>query len=124
MTKLMEKKDWLNALADVGAAESVWCDTVAGDPFDVSVSIPEAGRYRVILVKLDDLPKPQPAVSNRRDMEISPKVHALCGAAKLGSPIELFRSCPVDLSELIDDREEDLPSAFEKAGGFNSKEYA
>lgn len=83
MTKLMEKKDWLNALADVGAAESVWCDTVAGDPFDVSVSLPEAGRYRVIFVKLDDLPKPQPAVRNRHDMEISPKVHALRGAARL-----------------------------------------
>lgn len=124
MTKLMEKKDWLNALADVGAAESVWCDTVAGDPFDVSVSLPEAGRYRVILVKLDDLPKPQPAVRNRRDMEISPQVHALRGAAKFESPLELFRSCPVDLSELINDREEDLPSAFEKAGGFNAKEYA
>lgn len=123
MTKLMEKKEWLSALADVEAADGVWCDTVAGDPINVAVSLPEAGRYRVILVKLDDFPKQQPAASNQRNMEISPKVRALRGSARLESPFELFRSCPVDLSELIDDHEEDLPSAFENSGGFNSKEY-
>ena len=36
------------------------------------------------------------------------------------SPLELFRSCPVDLSELIDDHGGELPSAFDRAGCFNS----
>ena len=40
------------------------------------------------------------------------------------TPLDLFRSCPVDLSELIHERDEELPSAFDRAGGFNSGEYA
>jgi hypothetical protein len=83
MTKLMEKKDWLGALADVESAKSIWCENVSGNPFEVSIPLPEAGRYRVIFVKLDDLAKPQPVSRKRRDWEISPKVRALRGAAHL-----------------------------------------
>ena len=124
MTKLMEKKDWLGALADVGTAGGVWCETVAGDPCDVSVSLPEAGRYRVIFVKLDDLPGRQAISRNHLDMETSSEVRTLRDTTQPKTPLDLFRSCSVDLSELIDGNEEELPSAFEKAGSFNSKEYA
>ena len=44
--------------------------------------------------------------------------------AHVKTPLDVFRSCPVDLSELIDGRNEELPSAFDRAGGFNSGEYA
>ena len=46
------------------------------------------------------------------------------GKAHVKTPLDVFRSCPVDLSELIDGRNEELPSAFDRAGGFNSGEYA
>ena len=44
--------------------------------------------------------------------------------AHVKTPLDVFRSCPVDLSELINERGEELPSAFDRAGCFNSEEYA
>ena len=57
MPRLMEKKDWMQTLADVGSADDVWFENVAGDACTVSLSLPEAGRYRVIFVKLDGVPR-------------------------------------------------------------------
>ena len=46
----------MQTLADVGSADGVWFENVAGDACTVSLSLPEAGRYRVIFVKLDGVP--------------------------------------------------------------------
>lgn len=40
------------------------------------------------------------------------------------TPADLFRSCPVDLSELIDKRGDEQPSFFERSGGFETEEFA
>ena len=52
MPRLMEKTDWMQAVADVGAAESIWCENVSADGGCVPLSMPESGTYRVILVKI------------------------------------------------------------------------
>ena len=83
MPRLMEKKDWMQTVAEVGSAESIWYENVAGDAYDVSFSLPESGRYRVIFVKLDDIPQSRKTSRSPRRGNISPKVRALRGAAKL-----------------------------------------
>lgn len=83
MPRLMEKKDWMQTVAEVGSADSVWFENVVGDSRDVSFSLPGSGRYRVIFVKLDDSPKVQAAQTGMRNNGISPKVRALRGAARL-----------------------------------------
>ncbi len=79
----IEKKDWPNALADVKSAESIWYENVVGSPYEVSVSIPSAGRYRVFFVKLEDIPSQKTFSHKRRIREISPQVRALRGAGRL-----------------------------------------
>ena len=74
MPRLMEKKDWMQTMADVGSADNVWYENVVGDTCTVSLSLPETGRYRVIFLKLDG--------------KISPKVRALRGAARLNDSRE------------------------------------
>ena len=62
MPRLMEKKDWLQTVAEVGSAESVWYENVSADGGFFSLSVPESGKYRVILVKigkLDSTEKPR-----------------------------------------------------------------
>lgn len=83
MPKLMEKKDWMQTVADVGLAESVWFENVAGNTSDVSFSLPESGRYRVIFVKLDDIPRSRSTSLGSRHRNISPKVRALRGAGRM-----------------------------------------
>lgn len=83
MPKLIDKKDWPNALADVKSAESIWYENVVGSPYEVSVSIPSAGRYRVFFVKLEDIPAQKTFSRKRRTKEISPQVRALRGAAQI-----------------------------------------
>lgn len=56
MPKLMEKKDWIQAVADVGAAESIWHENIVADGGSLSLSMPEKGMYHVILVKIDEEP--------------------------------------------------------------------
>ncbi len=56
MPMVMEKKDWVQTVANVGTADGVWFENVAGDAGSISVSLPEGGRYQVILVKIDSLP--------------------------------------------------------------------
>ena len=40
------------------------------------------------------------------------------------SLVDALSACPCDISELIEKRVEELPSAFDRAGGFTSEEYA
>ena len=83
MPRLMEKKDWMQTLADVGSADDVWFENVAGDACTVSLSLPESGRYRVIFVKLDGVPPVSSSSTSHSNRNISPKVRALRGAARL-----------------------------------------
>lgn len=53
MPRLMEKADWVRTVANVGAADHVWCENVVGRDGALSFSIPENGLYQVIIVKLD-----------------------------------------------------------------------
>ena len=62
MPRLMEKKDWMQTVADVGSAENVWYENVSADGGFFPLSVPESGMYRVILVKigkLDSTEKPR-----------------------------------------------------------------
>ena len=52
MPRLMEKKDWMQTMAEVGSAESVWYENVSVDGGFFPLSVPESGMYRVILVKV------------------------------------------------------------------------
>ena len=83
MPRLMGKKDWMQTVAEVGSVDGVWFENVVGDSRSVSFSLPESGRYRVIFVKLDGIPKVQDARTGVRNNGISPKVRALRGAARL-----------------------------------------
>ena len=49
----------------------------------MSFSLPESGRYRVILVKLENVSKPREMSSRCLKRKISPKVRALRGAARM-----------------------------------------
>ena len=53
MPRLMEKKDWMRTVANVGSSGRVWSENVMGHRGSLSLSIPESGLYQVILVKLD-----------------------------------------------------------------------
>ena len=82
MPRLMDKADWMQTVADVGAAENVWCENIVGNADNVSFSLPERGRYRVILVKLQGNLEPQPISFSKQKRKISPRVRALRGAAR------------------------------------------
>ena len=44
MPRLMEKKDWMQTVADVGSAENVWYENVSADGGFFPLSVPES-RY-------------------------------------------------------------------------------
>ena len=88
MPRLMEKKDWMQTMADVGSADNVWYENVVGDTCTVSLSLPETGRYRVIFLKLGGAPQVQSSSSSHSSRKISPKVRALRGAARLNDSRE------------------------------------
>ena len=52
MPRLMEKKDWIETVAEVGSAEGVWYENVSADGGFFPLSVQESGMYRVILVKV------------------------------------------------------------------------
>ncbi len=83
MPRLMEKKDWIQTMADVGSADDIWFENVVGDSCTVSLSLPAAGHYRVIFVKLNGSPQVPSSSTSHTSRKISPKVHALRGAARL-----------------------------------------
>ena len=58
MPRLMEKKDWIQTVANVGAAESVWCENISSDGDAVPLPLPGRGTYQVILVKINALRQP------------------------------------------------------------------
>ena len=52
MPVLMEKKDWMQTVANVSAAESVWYENISSDCDTVPLPLPGRGSYQVILVKI------------------------------------------------------------------------
>ena len=56
MPRLMEKKDWMQTVADVGSADGVWYENVSVDGGHFQLSAPGSGIYRVILVKVGNAP--------------------------------------------------------------------
>ena len=99
MPRLMEKRDWLQTMADVGSADDVWFENVVGDARTVSLSLPTAGRYRVIFVKLNEAPQMPSSSTSRGSKKISPKVRALRGAARLNDSREYKRILADALAE-------------------------
>ena len=83
MPRLMEKKDWMQTMADVGSADDIWFENIVGDACTVSLSLPEAGRYRVIFVKLNEAHQVPSYLTSHSSRKISSKVRALRGAARL-----------------------------------------
>ena len=68
MPRLMEKEDWMQTVANVGAAESVWCEDVTADGGLLPLSMPESGMYHVILVKVGKAPRHElPRCTSARD---------------------------------------------------------
>ena len=68
MPRLMEKKDWMQTVADVGSADGVWYENVSVDAGHFQLSVPHSGLYRVILVKVGNGPsteKPRQAKTAR-----------------------------------------------------------
>ena len=62
MPKLMEKRDWIQTVANVSSAERVWSENVLSHAGTVSLPVPEGGMYQVIFVKIDanpDVVKPK-----------------------------------------------------------------
>lgn len=57
MLKLMEKRDWIQTVANVGAADKVWSDMVVADSGDMTFRLPEGGVYQVICVRIENKPK-------------------------------------------------------------------
>ena len=83
MPRLMGKQDWMQTVADMSTAESVWCENIVGDARDAPFSLPEAGRYRIIFVKLADAQDKPMSQRISRHRDVSPRVRALRGSAKL-----------------------------------------
>ena len=85
MTKLMEKRDWMQTVANVGTAEGVWYDNISAEGGVVPLSVPESGMYQVILVKIDDSaaaappaqPQPRPKPNIRDFIGYGEKFHKL-----------------------------------------------
>ena len=68
MPRLMEKKDWMQTVAEVESAENVWYENVSADGGFFPLSVPESGLYRVILVKMSSGSAPEkPRQRSARD---------------------------------------------------------
>ncbi len=69
MPRLMEKKDWMQTVADVGSADSVWYENVSVDGGHFQLSVPDSGMYRVILVKVssDSVPEKKARPKSARE---------------------------------------------------------
>ena len=52
MPRLMEKRGWMQTVADVGSAENVWCENVSAKSGFFKIPVPQSGMYRIILVKV------------------------------------------------------------------------
>ena len=68
MPKLMEKKDWIQTVANIGVADRVWSENISTDNGSLSMPTLEAGTYQVIFVKLDaKMPPVTPARKSAHD---------------------------------------------------------
>lgn len=68
MPRLMEKKDWMQTVAEVGSADGVWYENVSANGGLLPISMPESGVYRVILVKVGkNSPSKMPCRKSARD---------------------------------------------------------
>ena len=65
MPMLMEKKDWMQAVANVSNAESVWYENISSDCDTVPLPLPGSGSYQVILVKIGGQQTPQTSPRRR-----------------------------------------------------------
>ena len=52
MPALMEKRDWMQTVANVSAAKSVRYENISSDSDTVPLLLPGRGSYQVILVKI------------------------------------------------------------------------
>lgn len=69
MPMVMEKKDWMRTVANVGAADGVWYENISGQTGSVSVTLPEVGQYQLILVKLNAAAQAtEPVPKSARDL--------------------------------------------------------
>ena len=68
MPKLMEKRDWIQTVANIGIADRVWSENISTDDGKLSMPTLEAGNYQVIFVKIDAKKyEPAPARKSARD---------------------------------------------------------
>ena len=69
MPRLMEKKDWMQTVANVSAAESVLCENITSDDETVPLPLPGRGSYQVILVKIGRRQHSEPGPRHRSARE-------------------------------------------------------
>ena len=55
MPKLMGKRDWIQTVANIGAADRVWSENISTNDGNFSMPTLEAGNYQVIFVKIGAL---------------------------------------------------------------------
>jgi len=110
MPMVMEKKDWMQTVANVETAAGVWYENVAGDAGSVSVSLPEGGRYQVILVKIDSLSKAARMTHQLASDKIDPAVPLL----KIGAMKEEVR-LPEDFDRQFEGLDDRVASMFSGA---------
>ena len=68
MPKLMEKRDWIRTVANIGVADRVWSENISTDDGILSMPTLEAGTYQVIFVKIDaKAPPVSPARKSAHD---------------------------------------------------------
>ena len=95
MPRLMEKKDWMQTVANVDAAESIWYENITSDEDSVPLPLPGRGSYQVILLKIAEqqTPKTSPRCKSARE---------LIGYGRKFDPREEHFGCPrPDYSKLI-----------------------
>jgi len=76
MPILMEKKDWSRTFSSFAGIDRVWQEDVSGGADKTFISLPEEGRFRVFLVKVDDKPE---GGHKWRDIPVSPLVEEITG---------------------------------------------
>ena len=68
MPKIMEKRDWIQTVANIGVADRVWSENISTDDGRFSMPTLEAGNYQIIIVKIDAAkPAQVPARKSARD---------------------------------------------------------
>ena len=97
MPVLMEKKDWMQTVANVSTAESVWYENISSDDDMVPLPLPGRGSYQVILVKIGGQ-QPSEASPRRRS------ARELIGYGRKFDPV--YRSTAEVMRELREGEED------------------